>query len=327
MNRRTIRAGVALVATGALLTLAACGGSDDDGSAGSGGETHTVTGTMRGDVKDVPVKPKRVVALWRTGAELVDLGVKPVAALEGEFLNTELAAAKFAKVKKVPTVGNFEGVDVEKVIDAKPDLIVGMDNGGLSIDYKELSKVAPTVIFKIAEPPDVWKNYPKLAKVVGRSTDYQDRNADLEKSLRAVAKRHGNTIGKAQAVSVSTSSGPTYVDTSKSLTWQRIDAAGFGYLERYATKPKRYAEELSSENIPKLSGADAIFYNVDIQGKPAPGTDKLLKSASFKRLPAVKAGNLFPLTSGTIYTFQGAHKQVDDLRAAAKKYQPVKRDS
>ena len=331
-NRRGTRVVLATVAAGALLTVAACGDADSGTGSGSGdkkagGGTRTVRGTMNGDIADVPRDPQRVVALWRTGTELADMGVTPVAALEGEFLPEELSAKTFAKVKDVPTVGSFEGVDVEKVMEAKPDLIVGMDNGGLSIDYKELEDIAPTVILDIKEPPDVWKNYPRLAEVLGRSTDFKKRNAALDKSLAAVERRFGKKTGEAKAVHLNTTEGKTWVSTKKSLACERIDAAGFGYLDTYTKKPKRYVEELATENLPDLNDADVLFYSVDLHGKKAPDMAKLLKTESFQRLPAVKAGNVFPIGSGTIYTFPAGERQVKELTEAARQYKPAGKSS
>ncbi|OEV09484.1 ABC transporter substrate-binding protein [Streptomyces nanshensis] len=325
------RAAWAALTAGALLAVSGCGGGSSESGADSGarpsGGTRTVHHTMNGDVSGVPRHPQRVVALWRTGAELADMGVEPVAALEGEFLQEELDERTFAKVKDVPTVGSFEGVDVEKVIRAKPDLIVGMDNGGLSIDYKELSEIAPTVVFKIAEPPDVWKNYPRLADAVGRSTGFDKRDAALKKDLAAIERRHGSRIRNAKAVHVNVTGDATFVSTSKSLVWERLDAAGFGYLPSYTHKPARYAEELSDENIPELKDADLIFYSVDLHGKKTPGMDELLASASFKRLPAAEAGDVFPLGSGVNFTFRGGDQQVADLTRAATKYRPAHEES
>lgn len=326
-HRRRPRRLIATLATAALTLLAGCGGASSDASAGGaeGGDTYTVHNTFNGDVSGVPKHPKRVVALWRTGTELADMGVTPVGALEDEFLPGELDAKTYARVKDVPTVGTWQGVDIEKVIKVRPDLIVGMDNGGLGIDYDELSQVAPTVIFKIAEPPDVWRNYPRLARVLGKSTDFHDRNAALDRRLAGIRQRYGERIADAKAVALSADAGDTWVATSKALNVQRIRAAGFDYLERYRKRPERFAEELSTENLPRLSDADVIFYTVDLRGKPTPDMARLLREESFRRLPAVRAGNLFPLTSGTIFSFPAGDRQVDDLTRAARALTPVDR--
>ena len=309
----------------AALGLAACGSDSSDSDDGSASEatTRTVEDTVLGTVKDVPVKPKRVVALWRTGGELADLGVTPVGGLEEEFLPEELDPQAYERVKDVPTVGTTDGVDVEKVIALKPDLILGMDNGGLTIDYKELAEVAPTVILKIAEPTDVWNNYPKVADLVGLTSDFEKKDAEIKSQLADIKEEHGDKVGQLEATSFGAFDGTIYVDTSKSLGYTRIDAAGFGYNPTYTDNPERYTTELSSENLASLADQDIIFYDATIDGKPTPGTDKILQLASFKRLPAVQAGNVFPLTSGTIYTFPAAQGQVDDLREAAEKYKPA----
>ncbi|GAA4975091.1 ABC transporter substrate-binding protein [Kineococcus glutinatus] len=313
---------LAAAGTAALLAvLTACGG--DAAAPAATAEpatpaTRTVQSTFTGEPVEIPAEPQRVLALWRTGTELADLGVVPVGALDGEFAEGELAADVYAQVDDVPVVGTFEGVDIEKVIEADPDLIVGMDNGKLTIDYAELSEVAPTVILKVAEPTDVWRNYPTVADLVGRSTDFAERDAAVTADLEAIAAEHGDVLGGLEATAIGSSQDSIWVSTSKSLSYQRIDAAGFGYNPTYATDPERYVTELAAENLPDLADQDVIFYDVQLDGSVTPEVQAVLDSESFKRLPAVQAGHAFPLTSGTIYTFEGAQQQVEDLRAAAE---------
>jgi len=322
--RRSRGVGLVAVALAAML-LTACGSGSDTEESGGGDEaasTRTVKDTFTGDVTDVPTKPKRVVALWRTGSMLAELGVVPVGALQDELLEEELGAEDYEPVSDVPTVGTTEGVDLEEVIELKPDLIIGMDNKALTIDYKELQEVAPTVILPIAEPTDVWNNYPKVADLVGKTTDFEDRDKQLSDNLAAVADEHGDKVSDLKTTSLGAFEGTIYVDTSKALSYERIAAAGFGYNPKYTDGPERYTEELAQENVASLADQDIIFYDANFDGTPSAGTDELLETASFKRLPAAKADNVFPLTSGTIYTFAAAEQQVKDLREAADKYQP-----
>ncbi|KHL13193.1 iron complex transport system substrate-binding protein [Mumia flava] len=316
---------LALVAALVLaLSLAACANDANDDSAAEATEasTRTIEDTFNGTVEGVPTDPQRVVALWRTGSLLADIGVTPVGSLEGEFLEEELGSDLYADYADIPTVGTFEGVDIEKVIELDPDLIIGMDNGGLAIDYDELSEIAPTVILNIAEPTDVWDNYPKVADIVGKSTTFEEQNADLDAQLADIAAEHGDVVGDLQVTSFSSFDGTIWVDTSKSLSYRRLDAAGFGYNPDYTDDPERYVTELSMENIASLADQDIIFYDATLEGEPAAGIQEILDSASFQRLDAAKKGNVFPLTSGVIYTFAGAFSQVEDLTAAAEAYQP-----
>lgn len=311
---------------GVLLTVTACGGangngdSDSDGGAAAGGETRTVTSTFTDEKVEIPKNPKRVVALWRTGSMLTELGVKPVAALEDELLESEIGPKAYDRVSDVPTVGSWEGVDVEKVIQADPDLIIGMDNGSLGIQYEEISEVAPTVILDIAEPTDVWDEYPTVADLVGRKSDFEQRNRAVNEDLAAIDKEYGDVLADAGVTSLRQEAGQIWVDTSKALTERRLDAAGFGYNPDYTDDPERYVAELAPENLPSLKDSEILFYDVGLDGETTAENRKLLGMKSFERLPAVEAGHAYPITSGTIYTFAAAEQQVADLRKAAESY-------
>ncbi|HWV27697.1 MAG TPA: ABC transporter substrate-binding protein [Aeromicrobium sp.] len=308
----------AAVVAAVSLGAAACGSSEER-DAPESNQTRTITDTYLGDVDNVPVNPERVVVLWRTGAEVVDLGVTPVGQLDGEISAEELGEDTMAEVGDVPVVGTYEGVDIEKVIALEPDLIVGMDHGGLSIDYEPLQDVAATVIFEIAEPTDVWANYPKVADVLGLTTDFDKRNAELTEELKQVATEYADVLdglGEVTSVGAEYDGSKIYIDTSKSLTFQRLELAGFTYNPTYTDNPARYVEELTTENVASLADQDVLFYDVDIDHEPATGVGEILELASFKRLPAVQNGRLFPLTAGTFYTFDAAHQQIADIRAA-----------
>lgn len=340
MRSATLRpTALAGIAAGALaLSLTACGSSAADAEKpaatapiadGCSYEpevtteegTRTVTDTFLGDVTDVPNDPQRIVALWRVGSELADLCVVPVGQLDAEFAEEEIDPNTWGNYEDVPVVGTWEGVDVEKLIELEPDLIIGMDHGGLSIDYDEIKEIAPTVILDIEEPTDVWANYPQVADLVGRANDFSRRDGELDAELARIKDEFGDVIGDLEVTSI-TSSDQLYVETSKSLSWERFDKAGFGYNPTYATDPDRYVEAIAMENIPDLADQDIIFFEATPEGDPVPEITDLLESASFKRLPAVKKGNVFPLADGTTYTFPRGHEQLDDLRHAAENYQP-----
>lgn len=277
---------------------------------------RSIMDTYTGTVEGVPVDPQRIVALWRVGSELGDLGIVPVGQLEGEMTESELGPEVFASVAEVPVIGTYSDVDIERLAALEPDLIVGMDHGGLSLDYDEISTVAPTVILPIAEPTDVWDNYPRLADVVGVATTYAERQAALDADLAALSRDVSTAAADAKVTALGSSEGTLWVSTSKSLTHRRITAAGFDYNDAYEGDPERYVEELSEENIADLADQDIIFYTVEIDGTPTSDTQRLLDMPSFQELPAVRAGHAYPLTSGVIYTFAAADRQVADLRAA-----------
>lgn len=316
------KSGFAVLAATAALVLSACGSpapAPAETSAPSAAGTQTIKDTFLGDV-EAPTNPQRVVALWRTGNELADLGVVPVGALEGELSQQELSPEQWKANKGVPTVGTYEGVDLEKVIALKPDVIIGMDNARLGIDYAALQEIAPVVILKIAEPTDVWKNYPKVAQLVGKSTDFEGRSTKLGESLDAIKASHGSNVEGAKSTLIGADASSLWVDTSKSLAYERLTKAGFSYNEAYTKDPARYVAELTKENLSSLADQDIIFYDQEADGSISAPVQALLDEPAFKRLPAVEAGNLFPFRGATVYTFDTAERQVEDLAKAAENY-------
>ena len=157
-----------------------------------------------------------------------------------------------------------------------------------------------------------------MAAVVGKSTDYDNRLAELDKKLEAIASEYGEGLADKPVTVVNSSMDKIWASTSKSLVYERLVQAGFTYNEAYTNNPARYVEEITAENLADLANQSAIFYQTDLVGTPLLGTDELRALDSYKRLPAVEAGLEFPVTSGVIYTFEAADKQVEDIRTAAK---------
>ncbi len=236
---------------------------------------RTITDTFTGTVSNVPEDPQRIVALWRTGSELADLGIIPVGQLDGELAASELGPDVYASVADVPVIGTYEDVNLERLAELQPDLIVGMDHGGLTLNYEEIATVAPTVILPISEPTDVWNNYPRLADVVGVATPFAERQAALKASLTDLSAAVAAGAPGAEVTALGSSEGTIWVSTSKSLTHQRITEAGFHYNDAYEHDPERYVEELSEENIADLADQDIIFYSVEIDGTPTSDTQRV----------------------------------------------------
>lgn len=318
--RRLATLAAAAAATALLLT--ACSGSSDPAETGTTAATTApeVDADFFFEAGDLPAEPTRVVALWRTGAELVDIGVIPVGTLDDEIRETELTPEQWESAQDVPTVGSFEGVDIEKIIDLDPDLVIGMDNGGLGIDYESIGELYPVRILKVAEPTDVWDNYETVAALVGRSTDFDKKVAELDARLADIQSTYGDALDGALTTSLSAMQGSVLVDTSKSLSYRRLVAAGFTYNPVYTDNPERYVTQLSLENLPSLADQKILFHSAALDGSVSPDVQALLDEPAFAELPAVTEGHLYPLRGSVIYTFAGADAMVDDLEAAAQAF-------
>lgn len=318
---RLPRAVGALVAA-SLLALVGCsaGPSDSPAPADESTPAETESSEYFFEAGELPENPQRIVALWRTGSSLAELGVAGVGQLEGEYLEPELTPEVWETVKDVPTVATYDGIDLEKVIEADPDLIVGMDHGSLGLDYSEVAELFPVRILKIAEPTDVWRNYGPLADLVGKTSDFDAKQAELDTRLTEISDEYGADLGSLQATVIGADGGSIWIDTSKALTYERLTAAGFGYNPAYTDKPERYVTELSLENLPSLADQDIIFYDTELDGSTPAEVQAVLDESAFQELPAVKAGHLYPLRGATVYNFAAANLMVDDIQSAAQKY-------
>ncbi|MFC6011284.1 ABC transporter substrate-binding protein [Nocardia lasii] len=312
------RAVVAALAVAGLV--AGCGGSDSGStdSTSAAPETRVVTGTALGDV-EVPGEPKRVIAGWLVGTLLVDNGITPVGMFDDLKLNASPTA--LAKVKDVPSVGGVEtSVNLEKIVELKPDLIVTMVRPGMKgIDLDALKDIAPTVAIEINDPTGVWANYGKVAEVVGKGADAKQRLSDLDKTWAEIAIANKDKIagiGEVVYAEGSAQAGNFQIGTNKALSYERLTKSGLTYYTGADPNPARYNQQISLEDLPRLASAKAIFFEADITGKPTARTQALLDSPVFKALPAVAAGNVFALRTPYAYTFEAAGLQAEDIRNA-----------
>lgn len=141
MKARSGRGGLlalAAVVTGAML-LSACGAEDASGS-DSGQKTVTIEDN-HGQI-EVPVNPERVVALDNTVFQtLSDWGVPLVAAPKGVMGDLW---PEYTDNSDVLDVGNHREPNLEVIIEADPDLVIG---GHRFADYyDEIKSLVPTTI-------------------------------------------------------------------------------------------------------------------------------------------------------------------------------------
>src|ERR1700732_709492 len=169
---------------------AACSSHKPPPASTGGGGPLTITHAF-GETT-IPEPPKRVVSAGFTGQDdLLALGIVPVAVTnwfgDQPFGVWPWAQPKLGNAK--PVVLNLDnGIQVEKIADLKPDLIVATDAGVDADTYHKLSAIAPTVpqsdSYAFFEP---WKDQ---ATAVGQAVFRPDQIKSLinrvEKSFAGV---------------------------------------------------------------------------------------------------------------------------------------------
>lgn len=115
----------------------------------------------------VPFPPERIISLVPSQTELLfDLG------LENEIAGLTLFCIHPGdKVRSVPRVGGTKKLDLQKIIDLKPDLIIGNKEENERDQVEELMKSFPVWMSDISNLDDALR----MIGLVGRITDREDR--------------------------------------------------------------------------------------------------------------------------------------------------------
>ncbi|MEU1779008.1 MULTISPECIES: ABC transporter substrate-binding protein [Streptomyces] len=318
------RAAQALAAVGAAaLLLTGCGSDSDSGSdktkseAASGGETRTIKDATGTAVK-VPAHPKRVVTLTQEDLDAVlALGVKPVGITNGQGLNKPPAYLE-DKVKGINVVGNLLQPVMDKVLAAKPDLILAGDMQDENV-LKQLREITPATLVTMA-PTDDWKlSFRGVANAVNSLDKANKVIADYE----AKAKKAGEELGENKGAEVSivrwNPDGPSWMEKKQFASGVALDMG----LKRPKTQDKdgnAHTPALSLEKISEIDG-DWLFLSTltsdgekalkDVQEKPA-----------YKDLNAVKKNHAVTV-NGSVWSTRGgplaSDAVIDDITKALKK--------
>ncbi|MDF7664491.1 iron-siderophore ABC transporter substrate-binding protein [Bifidobacterium sp. ESL0763] len=316
LGHTLVRATAALVAVASLGALAACGTS---GSAGKGAEqSQSASAGKSAKTQGFPVtikhvygtttiksKPTRVATVgWGTPDNLIALGVTPVSiqkntfgkTTHGGFLPWTYSALQKVGVKPadMPQLHDeSDGVDVEAIAAAKPDLILGMQSGMTRGEYQKLSEIAPTVAYQKVSWGDPWRGMIRTtAQALGEPDKGDKLVASLESQLKSDAAQYPQLNGKTGAVmSFDASKLSSFsVYTTTDVRPQLLNDLGLktpasvAKLSRGTTK---FYKDVSAENADQFKDVDVIVTY---------GTPDLLaamqKDPLLSKIPAVKRGSV-----------------------------------
>lgn len=136
----------------------------------------------------IPRNPQRVITLRPDHlANSLALGIQPIgsAFVEGFPFPKDIQG----KVDNIESVGAIDNPNLEKILRLKPGLIVS--NSRLKGIYKQLSRIAPTVVLNVPYPPLPWKEQlATLAQLLDKKDvseqlmeDYWQRVEKLKQAL------------------------------------------------------------------------------------------------------------------------------------------------
>ncbi|NUP80514.1 MAG: ABC transporter substrate-binding protein [Nonomuraea sp.] len=315
----------------AALTLSACGGGTEATSGGgasaapaSSAAAQSWTFTDDRDKKlELPKRPARIVAQVGSAAALWDFGVRPVAVFGPHKLADGSRDPQVGNVDitKVEGLGNvWDEFNVEKYISLQPDLLVSnMYEKGTLWYVPEKSKdtieqVAPTagIMLTGKSATDVIGKYEELAKSLGADLQgVPEAKARVEAATKELAGFKDLKIlmmsGGADAMWVVNP--PEYPDIV------HLTANGLDIVKPDKVDEGGFFQTLSWENADTYD-ADVILYDTRTQSlKP----EEMMKKPTFAKLPAVKAGQLYPWRAEAPFSYQGYASFLEELVSNLKK--------
>jgi iron complex transport system substrate-binding protein len=256
-----------VLVSASLLALTACSGGDTGDNAKqadskTGGYPRTITHAM--GKATIENKPKTVAALDSSYVDAaVALGIKVVGATRYPAASKQLPDylpaedKKFAADAKI--VGEQDTPDIEKLYDAKPDVIVSAKIRHEKI-YDELSNVAPTVFSESTGL--TWKdNIRLLAEAFGKEKVAEEKINAYEERAKKIGAAIKKKYGADTSVTLARfTEGESTVRLYSSASFPGTVFADTG-LKRTEGQPDTKDSikiDLSQEEIGKLD-ADRIF--------------------------------------------------------------------
>lgn len=339
LTRRGLLAAGGVLGLGAAL--AACGdGEGKDGGSGAGSGAGASGPWSFKDDRGTTVKldkvPANIVAFTGVGAALYDYGIQ----VKGVFGPTRTSAGKAdvqagdMDISKVTVLGNTWGqFSIEKYASLAPDvLITTMFDGAGTLWYvpeeskDKIARLAPSVGVSVYDRQltrplqRVWD----LAESLGadmkaaKVTDAKKRFEAAAARLRAAAKAKPGI----RVMAGSASDQLFYVSGSNlSVDLEYFKALGVNFVEPPESAKKQgggWYESLSWENVDKYP-ADIIM--MDDRTSAIQPAD--ITKATWKKLPAVKAGQVIPRSPEPILSYDKCVPLLTHLAEALEKAEKV----
>ncbi|MFF7365726.1 ABC transporter substrate-binding protein [Streptomyces sp. NPDC008125] len=318
--RRTVRPLAAVAVLGlCALTATACGSSDAGAASGGSGKKGSTTVTdAAGTEVTVPADPSRVVVLSEMDLDSsLTLGVKPVGLTAGR--GQKGAPAYLAeKAEGIPVVGAVTGPDIEKVVQADPDVILAGQMTDTQV-LSQLRKIAPTLI-TIGDDKDWKKSLSLTGEALGKANAADAFLADYDTKVAALKSDLGTEAGAKVSVARYSPQGSAVMQQGVFIS-DVLNDLGFTRPGIQAEKGEGHSTPISEENLAEIDG-DWLFIGTLTSTGTSGVVGQLSAKPAYQQLGAVKAGHVTEIDGSMWTSLGGAEAAVNvlaDLRKAMVK--------
>ncbi|GHH92752.1 ABC transporter substrate-binding protein [Streptomyces capillispiralis] len=339
-SRRGLLAAGGALGLGAVLT--ACGNDDaSGGGSDAAGDGAAASGPWsfkddRGTTVKLDKVPTRIVAFTGVAAALHDYGIE----VEGVFGPTRTTDGKAdvqagdMDVSKLTIFGNkFDSFNVEQYAAFQPEVLISttFDDAGTlwyvpEASKDKIAKLAPSVAVSVydRQMPEPLRRMAELAESLGADMKAA-KVVEAKKRFEAAAERLRKAAKARPEIKVLAGSAAPdvfYVSGSNySVDLEYFKALGVNLVEPPESAKKAtggWFETLSWENVDKYPADVIIMDDRASTIQPADVTE-----ATWKKLPAVKAGQVISRSPEPILSYDKCTPLLDNLAEAIEKAKKV----
>ncbi|MFB7813385.1 iron-hydroxamate ABC transporter substrate-binding protein [Paenibacillus chitinolyticus] len=274
-----------------VLALSACGTKRQDiadkGGASDSKQPATITYQSESGPVEVPANPQRVIVLSSFTGNVMALNVNLVGVDSWSKKNP-----RFDKLKDVQEVSDES---LEKIIELKPDLIIGLSN---IKNADKLKQIAPTVTFTYGKV-DYLTQHLEIGKLLNKEKEAKAWVDDFKKRAAKAGDDIKAKIGADKTISVIESfEKQLYVfgdnwGRGTEILYQEMKLKMPDKVKEMALKDGYYA--LSAEVLPQYAGDYVIF------SKNPDADHAFQQTETYKNIPAVKNGHVFEANAKEFY--------------------------
>ncbi|WP_062239572.1 siderophore ABC transporter substrate-binding protein [Brevibacterium epidermidis] len=313
------------------LTLAGCGSADSD-AAQAEDSASTIEVEDNNGAQIVPSPPKSVVATDnRTFETLSDWDIK----LSGGAVSLMSDDLDYTKDESILDLGNHREPDLEKVVEAKPDLII---NGQRFAQFHDdLAKLAPEATVLELDPRDgedfdaeLRRQTEVLGEVFGKQDEAKNLVDDFDASIERAKAAYDDSD---KAMGLITSAGdigyaPPSVGRTVGPVFDILDLNPA--LEVEGGSEDHQGDDISVEAIAKsdpdlmiVLDRDASFAPEDRDEGSAPAAEVLEDSEALGDVPAIKDDKIVYFPEDT-YLNEGIQTYTEFFNSFADKLEEQK---
>ncbi|MGN6485530.1 MAG: ABC transporter substrate-binding protein [Thermomicrobiales bacterium] len=293
-RRGFVATAAAVAAMGGIGIAGAQTPAATPGDAGSGSRTvESVNGPIV-----VPANPTRVVCIDTYSlAALIDAGLVPVGVPELD-LDSFIAPYKEA-LTVLPTIGTFQGIDVEQIKVLQPEVILSINAPWATDIYDQLAQIAPTVLLDYAVP-NAWQVLSdQFATAVGREADLATVKQAYAERTAAVKSTWADALATLRwAVAIGWGAADNqfalyYPDSAPGVI---LTDCGAQFIAAAVGKTGT-SEQFSYERLSLLEDADVLLTYGTRDGEPEEQTQAMIDQPLFQALKVAQEEHVFALSN------------------------------